>query len=90
MRVALGATSANVWTGVVAEAAKLVAIGTVLGCVGAYALAAALKHLLFGVAPFDLTVYAIVAASLGAIALIAAWMPARRAAAVDPLTALRS
>jgi hypothetical protein len=90
VRVALGATSSRVWVGVVRESAQLVAIGTILGCVGAYALAGAMKHWLFGVAPFDLTVYGIVAGALSVIAIVAAWMPARKAAAVDPLTALRS
>jgi predicted permease len=90
VRVALGATSSRVWVGVVRESAQLVAIGTLLGCAGAYALAGAMKHWLFGVAPFDLTVYGIVAGALSVIAIVAAWMPARKAAAVDPLTALRS
>ena len=68
----------------------LVEIGAAAGLLDGYGLAGALKNWLFGVAPFDVGIYAAVAAALGALAILAAWAPARRAARVDPVVALRT
>jgi ABC-type antimicrobial peptide transport system permease subunit len=89
VRMALGARSSDVLAGVLRDSASLVAIGAGLGLAGGYALAAALRQWLFGVAPFNAGVYACVVGALSVVAVVAAWAPARRAAAIDPVTALR-
>jgi ABC-type antimicrobial peptide transport system permease subunit len=63
--------------------------GVALGVVGAFALTRAVKSLLFGVTPTDPATFGFVAAVLAAAALAACYVPARRAAQVDPLRALR-
>jgi predicted permease len=90
VRMALGARAGDLQAGVIGESFVLVAIGAVAGLPGGYALAGALENWLFGVAPFDLGIYAAVAAALGVLAILAAWAPARRAAKVDPVVALRT
>jgi ABC-type antimicrobial peptide transport system permease subunit len=75
---------------VLAQALALVAGGLALGIVGALLLGRVLAGLLFGVRPADPLTLAAVALLLGATGLLAALVPARRAAAVDPVTALRS
>jgi predicted permease len=89
VRMALGARAGDVQAGVLGESIVLVAMGAAAGLLSGYALAGALKSWLFGVAAFDLGIYAAVAAALGALAILAAWAPARRAAKVDPVVALR-
>jgi predicted permease len=90
VRMALGARAGDVQFGVLGESIVLVAIGAAAGLLGGYALAGTLKNWLFGVAAFDLGIYAAVAAALGVLAILAAWAPARRAAKVDPVVALRT
>jgi putative ABC transport system permease protein len=74
----------------VAHGLKLVIVGVALGVVGAMALTRVLSVLFYGVGPMDAPTYAIVATGLGAVALVATYLPARRAARVDPVVALRS
>jgi putative ABC transport system permease protein len=74
---------------VVRDGLKLVAIGVIVGLVGAFTLSRLLTTLLFGVTPTDLITYVTVAFGLIAVALAACYIPARRAAKVDPLVALR-
>jgi ABC-type antimicrobial peptide transport system permease subunit len=64
-------------------------LGIVIGLVSAWALAGLLRQMLFGVEPQDPLTLAIVAALLLAVTLLASWLPARRAARVDPVVALR-
>jgi predicted permease len=90
VRMALGARASDVQRDVVLETARLVAIAGVVGLVIAYFLAGTLRQWLFQVGNFDLLAYLSVAFLLGVLSLIAAWVPARRAARVDPVIALRS
>jgi predicted permease len=89
VRLALGARAGDVGTMVVREAAILVGMGLTIGLVAAAALTRLMSALLYGVAPFDPLTFGAVAATLAAVAFIAAWLPARRAARVDPIEALR-
>ena len=89
IRMALGADARRVVGLLAASGKKLVAFGTVLGLVAAFALARLLSDLLFGVEAFDLLTFAAVPIVLGLTAVVAAYLPARRAAGLNPVTALR-
>src|ERR671935_1825407 len=89
IRIALGARLARITGSVVAGGLALVAIGAAIGIAGSLLLLRSLGALLFGVTPYHVPTYAIVAVLLGAIAALASYLPARRAARVEPLTALR-
>ncbi len=89
LRAALGARPADLVRTVVAQGVGVTAAGLVVGlAVAAYA-TRFLRELLWGVAPLDPTSFAVVAAVLVAVAVVACWWPARRATRIDPLTALR-
>jgi predicted permease len=90
IRMALGARTANVLGMVLREGVLLVAIGLVIGATGAMLLTSLISSLLFGVTSTDLITYGAVATVLLLVALLACYLPARRAAAVDPMIALRS
>ena len=90
VRLALGATTAGVVRHVMGGAARLAAIGVVLGLVGAVVLGRSMQAILVDTDPADPGVLLGAAALLGTIALVAGWLPARRASRVDPLTALRA
>ncbi len=90
VRIALGAQSRSVHGLVLGEAGRLIALGTVLGLLCSLAAAALIRGLLFGVSSWDVPTLAGVAVLLGGSALLASYLPARRAAAVDPVEALRS
>jgi putative ABC transport system permease protein len=90
IRMALGARPVDVLASVLAQGAKLTAIGTAVGVAGALALTGYLRTMLYGVSPTDPLALCGAAVVLGAVAMVAAWLPARRATRVDPLTALRS
>jgi putative ABC transport system permease protein len=89
IRIALGAQRSSVTRLVVGRAMALVLAGVVPGFAFAYGLARLMQTLLFGVSALDPSVIAATAATLGVVALVACLIPARRAAAVDPMTALR-
>jgi putative ABC transport system permease protein len=89
IRMALGARIASILGLVFKQAIVLVLIGEAIGLAGAFALTRIISSLLFGVTPTDLTTYVAVALILGAVALLATLLPARRATKVDPLVALR-
>jgi ABC-type antimicrobial peptide transport system permease subunit len=68
----------------------LAGVGVVVGLAGAWGVSRVLASLLYGVSPTDPLTYAGTAALLGGVALLASWLPARRAASVDPTEALRA
>ena len=90
VRMALGATRTQVTTMVISQAGGLAAIGVVLGGVAAWNLTGTVQSFVFGVQPNDARAFAIAGATLLAAALVASAIPARRAASVDPTSALRS
>jgi putative ABC transport system permease protein len=89
VRMALGATRKDVLSLVLGEAMRMTAAGAVIGLLGAAILAHLFRGLLFGVPPSDPATYAFITALLGAVALLAAALPAGRAAGVAPAAALR-
>lgn len=89
VRIALGATSFDIVRMMLRQTARLVAIGLVIGLLGGRALAMLATSLLYRVSPSDPATYAGVAVSLAAVALLASYVPVRRATTVDPVTALR-
>lgn len=89
IRISLGAPLGRLTGSIVVGGFRLVVIGAVVGIAISLALARWLESLLFGVEPYDLTTYATVLTLLCAVTAIASWVPARRAAGVEPLAALR-
>ena len=89
IRIALGARLARITGSIVGGGLALVAIGAALGIAGSLLLLRSLGTLLFGVTPYDVPTYAIVVVLLGAIVALASYLPARRAARIEPLMALR-
>ncbi len=89
VRMALGARPADVQRLVVGGSLVLALLGLGAGTLGALALTRVLRGLLYGVQPTNPLAYLAAAAILGAVAALAAYLPARRAARVDPLVALR-
>jgi putative ABC transport system permease protein len=90
VRMAIGARPAEIIWMVLKQGMALALVGVAAGMLGAFALMHAVKSLLFGVTPTDPTTFGLVAAVLAAAALVACYIPARRAAQVDPLQALRA
>jgi ABC-type antimicrobial peptide transport system permease subunit len=89
IRMVLGARPQDVLRHVLARGMFLVAIGAGVGVVGGLILRAALAELLFGIGAFDLVAFGGAAAILVGVALVAAWLPARRATRIQPVVALR-
>jgi putative ABC transport system permease protein len=89
IRMALGAQVSDVLKLVLKQGMMLAVIGEAIGLVGALALTRLIRGLLFGVTPNDVTTFVVVAGVLGIVALMACYLPARRATKVDPLIALR-
>ena len=90
IRIALGAARKDVFGLVLRQGVVVVSIGIALGLVGALAASRALNSVLFGVGSFDFGAFAVAIASLALVALLACYMPARRATLVDPIEALRA
>jgi ABC-type antimicrobial peptide transport system permease subunit len=89
IRLALGATSSNVRRLVLGEGLRLAVAGVALGLAGFLVVARFLRGLLFGVAPLDPTSIIGSALLLLAIAIVASYLPARRATRLDPIASLR-
>jgi putative ABC transport system permease protein len=89
IRIALGASVGDVMTLVLQSGMLLAVAGVALGLAGAFALTRLLASLLFGVTPTDALTFAAVSFSLLSTALVACYLPARRASRIDPLVALR-
>jgi putative ABC transport system permease protein len=90
VRMALGAQASDVHRLFMTHGVKLVAIGLVIGVGAALALTRLMSTLLFGVQASDPMTYVVVSVVLGTIALVATYLPARRAARIDPIVALRT
>jgi putative ABC transport system permease protein len=90
LRMALGASRGNVVRMVMREGLALAGIGLVLGWVGAYFVGRAMQSMLFGVAALDVSAFCAVGLMLMIAALVACYFPARRAAAIEPMQALRT
>lgn len=89
IRVALGATRRNIVSLVVRQGMALALSGLAIGLAGAFLLTRLIRSLLFGVQATDPVTFVGIALLLGLVALLASYIPARRASRVDPLVALR-
>jgi putative ABC transport system permease protein len=89
IRMAVGASRSAILRAVLAQAAKLVSIGITLGIIGAVLLARLIATLLYGVTPFDIVTLVSVSILLAFVALIASYVPARRASSINPMDSLR-
>jgi len=90
IRIALGAAQSNIFRLVVGEAMLLVAISIGIGVLGAFMATRLLSSLLYGIAAWDPITFGSIATLIAAVAFLACWLPARRAARVDPVIALRA
>jgi len=90
IRLAVGATPAQVIRLVLGQGVRVTAGATVIGLAGSLAAARLIRGQLFGVGPADPATFVVVPVVLAAVALLACWLPARRAARVDPVIALRT
>ena len=90
VRIALGAATRDVTAMVVGQGMKLALIGVRVGLVASFAITRVMSSLLFNVSATDLVTFATVSALLVLTALLASYLPARRATKIDPMTAMRS
>jgi putative ABC transport system permease protein len=90
IRLALGSSRATVLRLIIGEEMKVVLLGCAIGILASLALTRLIQTLLFAVSPTDPPTFAVTGLMLMAVALLACWLPARRAARVDPMVALRN
>ena len=89
IRMALGACRGDILTMIMRQGLFLTLVGLVLGIIGAFALTRFLTSVLYATQPTDPTTFVVVSLTLIAVALLASYIPARRATKVDPIVALR-
>lgn len=89
IRMALGASAGRVQAGIIAKTLRLALLGIAIGTVASFAVARGIASLLFGTEPTDPATFAGMILLLGAVALLAGYIPARRASRINPMTALR-
>jgi ABC-type antimicrobial peptide transport system permease subunit len=89
IRLALGATRLNILTLIVRQGMSLALAGVAFGLAGAYAFARMMQSLLFGISSTDTLTFTAIPLLLSAVALLASYIPARRAARIDPMISLR-
>src|SRR6202041_3996393 len=89
LRMALGAQPKGVLPGIVGHGLRLVLLGLFIGVAGGFVVTRWMSSVLFGVTPTDPLTFTVVAFMLGSVALLASYIPARRAMRVDPMVALR-
>ncbi len=90
IRTAHGAPRGHLWWLILSESMLLVAIGATIGFVGSLGMTRFVSSLLFGLTPSDPTVVGVAVLTLVGAAVVASWLPARRAARADPMVALRA
>jgi ABC-type antimicrobial peptide transport system permease subunit len=88
--MALGASQARVQLGVVGKTLRMVAVGIAVGIVASLAVSGLIASLLFGTTPTDALTFVLMATTLGTVAVLAGYIPARRASMIDPMVALRN
>jgi putative ABC transport system permease protein len=89
IRIALGARSADVLGMVIWQGLKLVTIGMAIGLAASFALTRVMESMLFGVQATDVVTFVAISIVLAAVAVVASYVPARRATKADPMIALR-
>jgi len=89
IRMSLGADRKRIQRMILGEGGVLLVVGLAIGGVGAYATTGVMRNLLFGVAPHDAVTFGVVMAAMAVVGVIACWIPASRAARIDPAIAMR-
>jgi putative ABC transport system permease protein len=89
IRMALGAHPHDVLKLVVRQGIRMIVTGVAIGLAGAFALTRWMSSLLFGVSPTDLVTFGTVSLTIAGVALLACYIPARRASRLDPIVAVR-
>ncbi len=90
IRMALGATQGRVQLGIIARTLGLAVTGIAVGTLASFAVSGLIASLLFGTAPTDPATFVVIAFMLGSVAVLAGYIPARRASRIDPMVALRN